>query len=371
MGKLPDISSSSSNIKATSLSMATSNQFTPLSSNIKIPTHPNLKSIQKEIPTTPTKSDSDHISMSTSDSISNNRLGNNIHNTPSKSFLSRISNAIHSTTSSPTSNDLSSISKSPLLNNNNRSAEVFLDSPLSTPNKNSQKSEESRTDPVSKVELNMGQILNFFEISKKNLQEMYLCKDIEVIFNKKRQIISTDEMILYCNSEMDKYISILEEAKTKAIHSEQHSHLAHTKSSSFSKKFSKSSQATEAVTSNLRLAKIADQIFMAIHDMRDLYILSQNLLKRVSLASEWNELHNVVIYDLETEINSLYKELQLVQNSIKHNILLFPADTVLKVSAYNSSELNFLSQAILQGSSNGGSRTIPYLNEEQQVETSR
>lgn len=234
-----------------------------------------------------------------------------------------------------------------------------------------------RLDNTSQVEGNMELVLLFFKTSQHMLHEMYRCDNIETVFGKRQVAINTHQLIEKCNEEMDEYVSVLEYAKKN---SNSGSSTPNTKQS---KPLSSKKHAPWLLKiSNHKLAKVVDQIGRAIPEMRELYIFSTNLLKRLDIAGEWNELHSVIIGDLERETSQQNENLQLIKeqlslsglspNEISASIKVLlnsPVSDLIKLnySTRNSlTQLEFLQQS-LRDSPGYNIKTIPYLNGAQKV----
>lgn len=234
-----------------------------------------------------------------------------------------------------------------------------------------------RLDNTSQVEGNMELVLLFFKTSQHMLHEMYRCDNIETVFGKRQVAINTHQLIEKCKEEMDEYVSVLEYAKTNSNSASSTPNTKQSKPSS-----SKKHTPWLLKISNHKLAKVVDQIGRAIPEMRELYIFSTNLLKRLDLAGEWNELYSVIIGDLERETSQQNEGLQLIKeqlslsglspNEISASIKVLlnsPVSELIKknYSARNSlTQLEFLQQS-LRDSPGYNIKTIPYLNGAQKV----
>lgn len=230
-----------------------------------------------------------------------------------------------------------------------------------------------RIDDISEIEANMDLILLFFKSSKYTLQEMYKCDDVEIIFNSSQTVACFHQLIEKCGEEMSQYMNTLEAVKSST---NTKNPLKHSMFSSSKKHVPWSTK-----SSSNRLAKIADNIGCTIPEMRELYILSENILKRLDLAGEWYELHSVILSDLEREVKDLNDQLQSLKNQIPSSGLFSHNDTSLRNSTINSpvtelpynvsarfdvTELEFLQQALCDLSSKSG-KTLPYFNGAQKV----
>lgn len=232
-------------------------------------------------------------------------------------------------------------------------------------------------DPITTVERNMEIIALFFQKTKSILQEAYTVDNIEVIFSKRQQLTNIHQLIEQCNAEMEHYMSVLEAEKSNPAHytAKPPSSKLQIHSSSQQKKI-----ATWALHSpNNRLVSVADKIGQAIPEMRELYILSQNLLKRLDLSAEWNELYNIITRDLETESAQLEEELATIKEQVTSSGLsvLGPSarscttNLLSASSKHNLTEMEFLLQAVLDNPTTSGCRTIPYLNGAQKIVVTR
>lgn len=242
---------------------------------------------------------------------------------------------------------------------------------------------DSNIDSIAKVEYSMELILLFFNTSKITLQELYKCNNIETIFGKRMHVITTHQLIESCNNEMEKYMSTLETAKnnpefyladSNEVYDKQHCNL-HNELVDILRNAQNNSWSL-ASPSN-RLVAVADQIGRAIPQMRELYILSENILKRLDLAAEWYDLYNIIIKDLEIETESLVNDLVTVKDQVISSGLnsFLISNSEVKVKAlgstkYDLTELEFLSQA-LSDSPAHGCRTLPYLNGSQKIVISK
>lgn len=65
---------------------------------------------------------------------------------------------------------------------------------------------------------------------------------------------------------------------------------------------------------------MADTISQAIPDMMELYLLSNNILKRLDLAGEWHELYAGIIGELERETKQQYDEVQLIKSKYPYQV---------------------------------------------------
>lgn len=222
----------------------------------------------------------------------------------------------------------------------------------------------------------MDLILLFFKSSKFALQELYKCNDIETMFDKRFNVVNTHQLIEMCNEEMDNYMSTLE--KIKSEYSSTSKHEETTRATETKKHVPWTTK-----SSSNRLVKVADQIGRAIPEMRELYILSENILKRVDLAGEWFELYTVIIGDLEQEAQGQFEDMKVLKKQMSSSGLsgknfgemLSRAYTnsnitnlnQIKHSARNNvTELEFLQQS-LNSATSYGSPIIPYFNGAQKI----
>lgn len=242
-------------------------------------------------------------------------------------------------------------------------AELMVENPDDLELKN-QYQQQQPSDSVLMVERNLNFIQLYFYQIKLALQEAFTSHDIEFVYTKRQQLITAHKLLELCNTELERYMSILEVEKTTSPSTDKYKPLSRKKSNN----------------TNKRLVKAADKIGKTIPEMRELYILSQNFLKRLDLSAEWNELYNIITSGLELETCNLEKDLVMIKEQIVSSGLSAAlgssarscSSTLLSASSkHNLTEMEFLLQAVLDNPITSGCRTIPYLNGAQKIVVTR
>lgn len=236
-----------------------------------------------------------------------------------------------------------------------------------------------RLDSTSQIDINMELILLFLKTSEHILQGMYCCDNIEVVFEKRSIVLNIHQLLEKCNQEMNEYMSVLESVKLGSDpNSTTNSKIPMFSSSKIHKPWSK--------ISNNKLAKVADTISQAIPAMMELYLLSNNILKRLDLAGEWHELYAGIIGELERETKQQYDEVQLIKKQISLSGLSAssfmrslgtsrssPVLEMFEISyptCQDITSLEFLQQS-LSDTPDGDIKTLPYLNGAQKIVVSK